>query len=180
MPTYAHIAIAILIATAIAQAELPDRALKNRKRALELELQYIRDHPGAFYLLIDLSLGEIHLKADANLLRVCPIYGISGAIPSATDYAHFLKRLDPLTPEPGNDHLRRRGRLLPLDFVGRLTEGARRHSQLYFTPELLLVPPEVPQPPATLPTLVLDASDIKTLAMQPLQVAIVIPPDNPP
>lgn len=182
MCKYAHILIAVLLASSIAQAQSPDIALKNRKRALELELQYIRDHPGGFYLLIDLSIGEIHLKADANLLRVCKIHTIAGVAPRETEYAQFLKRLDPLTSEPGNDRLRHRSRLLPLDFVGRLTEGPRRRSQLYFTPPLLLKPPDIPHTSAALLTLVLDASDIKTLgaAMQPLQAAIVIPPDKIP
>lgn len=183
MRKYTCILIAILIASAAAQAQPHYFALQNRKNALERELQYIRDHPGAFYLVVDLSVREVHLKADANLLRTCPIQSISGGIPSETGYAQFLKRIDPVAIEPGNDHLRLRGRLFPLDFVERLTEGSRRRSMLYFAPDLLLTPPDAfPHIANTACAIALDAGDIKALgaALQAGQAAIVIPPGKIP
>ena len=151
------------------------QALLARKTALELEISLVQKHPDAYYLVLDIPAGQIELKSGANLLHTCPISG--GSIQAPVQYYRFTNRIDPQTPEPGNGGLRHRGRRLPLDFVGRLVEGPRRASCLYFTPPLILKARDVPSP-AHIPHLELSGADVKALgaALQSGSRAILIPP----
>lgn len=153
--------------------------LQNTKRALQLEIQYVREFPATYYLVIDLPAKKIYLKSNANLLRVCPILKTTGVLPDNIHQLTFQQRIDPFTPEPGNANLRLRNRLMPLDFYGRLVEGARLRSYLYFTPSLFFQSSAIS--PTTLPAIWLDAADIKALgaALKPGHIAIFIPDELP-
>lgn len=180
MAKYVAFWVVLLLGVSVAGATGPDyAALANRKRALELELQYVEARPGAYYLVIDLPSAQVELKADANLLRTCPIRGLTDNLPQSTRPLIFRERLDPFTVEPGNAGLRHRGRLFPLDFIGRLLEGPRAHSRLFFSPALLLQAPELPRDAKT-PTVLLDGEDIKALgaALQQGAAAILIPAES--
>jgi hypothetical protein len=153
--------------------------LQNTKRALQLEIQYVREFPAAYYLVIDLPSRKVYLKSNAHLLRVCTIQKTTGVLPSNIHQLTFQQRIDPFTPEPGNANLRLRNRLIPLDFYGRLVEGSRQRSRLYFTPSLFFQSSAIS--PTTLPAIWLDAADIKALgaALKPGNIAILIPDELP-
>ena len=155
-----------------------EQALRYRKQALELELQFAKKYPNAYYLVIDLPSRNVYLKAGAHVLRACAIreYRFTGASPQSSFQLRMIARLDPVSVEPGNFGLRLRGRRLPLDFSGRLIEGPRARSRLYFSPHLRIQPPEFPLP-AMSGVIVLDASHIKALgsALQPGSTAILVP-----
>jgi hypothetical protein len=155
------------------------RALWRKKTALEIEYRLVRADREAYYLVIDLPAGEVVLKAGGRLLRTCPIQSW-GPVPHTrrkTLLFHMANRIDPVTPEPGNHGLRLRGRRLPLDFIGRLIEGPREISRLYFSPSLLIQPVGSPTSP-NLGHLELRGRDVKALgsALQPGNAAILIPP----
>ena len=97
-----------------------------------------------------------------------------GPFPATTQRLLFTQRVDPVSPEPGNGKHRLRGRLLPLDFRGRLVEGPRDRSSLYIPPLYLKSEPYLPTPA---PIVVLDAADIKALgsALRTNQVVIWLP-----
>lgn len=155
-----------------------EQALRHRKLALELELQFAQENPNVYYLVIDLPSRKVYLKAGAHVLRACAIkeYRFSGALPRSSYRLRMIARLDPLSVEPGNPGLRLRGRRLPLDFSGRLIEGPRARSRLYFSPSLLIQPAEFPLP-AKSGVIVLDSSHVKALgsALQPGSTAILVP-----
>lgn len=155
-----------------------EQALRHRKQALELELQFAQKDPNAYYLVIDLPSRKVYLKAGAHILRACAIkdYRFTGALPRSSSQLRMIARLDPVSVEPGNPGLRLRGRRLPLDFSGRLIEGPRARSRLYFSPSLLIQPTEFPLP-SNSGAIVLDSSHIKALgsALQPGSVAILVP-----
>lgn len=159
--------------------ESRDRALGHRRDALEMELTLVRTTPDVYYLVIDMPAREVYLKCRARLLRTCPIEG--HALPFEAHREPCLlrmaDRIDPFTPEPGNEGLRLRGRNLPLDFLGRLVEGPRRASRLYFRPSLLIHPSHLPLP-GSLNHIVLGGSDVKALgsALDRGSPAIWIPP----
>ncbi|MDP6778865.1 MAG: hypothetical protein QGI83_19080 [Candidatus Latescibacteria bacterium] len=155
-----------------------DWDLTQQKAALEMELALARAKLEVYYAVIDLPAREIHLKCRARLLRTCPIKGYGH--PSGADREARLLQLtdliDPFTPEPGNLGLRLRGRRLPLDFYGRLIEGPRRASRLYFSPTLLVQSSHLPAP-VSMHHILLDGNDIKALgsALGPGSPAIWIP-----
>ena len=155
-----------------------EQALHNRKKALELEVRLARKNPNAYYLVIDLPSRKVFLKAGAHILRSCAIqkYRLTGALSRSSSQLRMIARLDPVSAEPGNTGLRLRGRRLPLDFSGRLIEGPRGRSRLYFSRALLIQPHEFSVPART-GGIVLDSSDIKALdsALQPGSTAILIP-----
>jgi hypothetical protein len=146
--------------------------LRFQKTALELELAWVSTYPEAYYLIVDIPAGKIELKSGAHLLHTCTIQG--GSIQPPIQAYTLRHRLDPQTPEPGNHGLRLRGRHLPLDFQGRLIEGSRHVSSLYFSPPLILT---ASQPFPSIPHLQLLGSDVKALgsALQPGDRAILIP-----
>jgi len=151
--------------------------LLSRKRALESELQFAREYPSEFYLIIDLQELVVHLKSGGDLLKSSPIPGYY--FPSLQHRINPIRTLSskihPGTPEPGNDGLRLRGRMLPLDFVGRLIEGPRKATRLYFTPSLLLQSEAVPVD-RKVGWIMLSGVDLKAVAaaLRPGSVAILI------
>lgn len=151
-------------------------ALQNQRDALILELD--RAKTGEFYLLIDLAAKRVHLKANGNILRTCPILAPSPTSAARVQIYRFARRVDPVSVEPGNANLRLRGRRLPLDFFGRLIEGPRRRSRLYFAPALVLQSSDMPTD--TTPYLALSPADVKALgsALCPGNAAILIPPSR--
>ncbi len=155
-----------------------EQALSNRKQALELEVRFAKKNPDAYYLVIDLPSRKVYLKAGAYILRSCAIqkYLLTGALSRSSSQLQMIARLDPVSAEPGNSGLRLRGRRLPLDFSGRLIEGPRGRSRLYFSPALFIQPHEFPVPARTC-GIVLDSSDVKALdsALYPGSTAILIP-----
>ena len=155
------------------------RTLLARKAALELELDLVRADGEAYYLIVDAIAGEVRLKSGARLLRTCPIAKgrVMRELGRQCRLLTMANRIDPFTPEPGNDGLRLRGRRMPLDFIGRLIEGPREASSLYFVPSLLLQPADLP-PPDEISYLQLSGHDIKALgsALSPGSRAVLVPP----
>lgn len=178
--------VAILIALSIPSVpagagSAPDsleRTLLYRKQALDLELRFVSKNPDAYYLVIDLPTRKVYLKAGAHILRVCAIldYRLAKAPNPSSSQLRMIARLDPHSVEPGNSGLRLRGRRLPIDFSGRLIEGPRSRSRLYFSPSLLIQPYEFPLPDRTF-CIALVSSDIKALdsALRPGSTAILVP-----
>ena len=154
--------------------------LHHRKVALVLELDHIKAKPSEFYLVIDLQEAQVHLKSGGNLLRSSPITGshLLHESPGSRPY-QFISRIDPGTPEPGNHGLRLRGRQLPLDFFGRLVEGARTTSRLYFSPRLILQSAGVPAN-LEVSLIILRREDMKALgsALEQGASAFLIPDDD--
>ena len=151
--------------------------LLSRKLALESELRYARAHPSEFYLIIDLQKLVVHFKSGGDLLKISPIpeYHLP-PLQDPVDPVHTLStKISPGTPEPGNDGLRLRGRKLPLDFMGRLVEGPRKATRLYFTPSLLLQSKMVPVDRKSR-WIFLPGEDLKAMAaaLSPGSVAILI------
>lgn len=179
--------VAILIASSTLltpswAGSVPDsleQALLNREQALRLELLHVRENPDAYYLVIDFPSRSVYLKAGAHVLRVCAIqhYRLAGALSLSSSRLRLIDRLDPHSIEPGNSGLRLRGRRLPIDFSGRLIEGPRDRSRLYFSPALLIQPHELPLPAGAF-GIGLVSSDIKALdsALRPGSAAILVPP----
>ncbi len=179
--------VAILIAlstpsTPASAGSVPDsleQALHNRKQALRLELRFVRENPDDYYLVIDLPSRNVYLKAGAHILRVCAIQHdrLPGTLSLSSSQLRMIDRLAPYSIEPGNSGLRLRGRRLPVDFSGRLIEGPRSRSRLYFSPSLLIQPHELPLPAGTF-GIGLVSSDVKALdsALRPGCAAILIPP----
>ena len=155
-----------------------EQALRNRKKALELELRYVSENPDAFYLVIDHPSRKVCLKAGAHVLRVCAIQKVrvSDALSLSSSELRMIVRLHPYSVEPGNSGLRLRGRRLPIDFSGRLIEGPRSRSRLYFSPAMLIQQHELPLP-AGIFGIALKSSDVKALdsALGPGSTAILIP-----
>ncbi|MDA0745753.1 MAG: hypothetical protein O2954_04495, partial [bacterium] len=117
-------------------------------------------------------------------LRTIPIHNNRLSFPvqaQETALLTFTAHIPPVTPEPGNHGQRLRGRRFPLDFTGRMIEGPRDQSRLYFYPSLLLQPEEIESPPGV-QALMLSQSDIKALgsALQSGDKAILIPPSPAP
>ncbi|MDE2998888.1 MAG: hypothetical protein OXU79_07410 [Gemmatimonadota bacterium] len=177
---------AILIALSLSSlpagaGSVPDsleQTLLNRKQALHLELRFVSENPNANYLVIDLPSRNVYLKAGAHVLRVCAIqhYRLAGAFRLSPSQLRMIDRLYPHSVEPGNSGLRLRGRRLPIDFSGRLIEGPRGRSRLYFSPALLIQPHELPLPAGAI-GIALVSSDIKALdsALGPGSAAILVP-----
>ncbi|MXX14090.1 MAG: hypothetical protein F4Y39_08390 [Gemmatimonadetes bacterium] len=149
--------------------------LKNYHEALVRELDQIKTAPGEFYLIIDIPSKQIHLKSQGNVLRTCSILNLSPRKESHTQNYRFVTRIDPISVEPGNANLRLRGRLFPLDFSGRLIEGPRHRSRLYFAPNLVIRADGVST--SDIPHITLSPVDIKALgsALRPGNIAIFIP-----
>ena len=149
--------------------------LQNYREALVRELDQVKTSPDDFYLIIDLSSKQIHLKLQGNVLRTCPILNLSPIEARLTQNYHFVNRIDPISVEPGNANLRLRERLFPLDFSGRLIEGPRHRSRLYFTPNLVIRADGILT--GATPHLILSPLDIKALgsALHPGNIAIFIP-----
>ncbi len=178
------LAITVALSMPSPAASAPDepdsleQVLLNRKHALELELCFARKNPNAYYLIIDLPIRKVYLKAGAHILRSCAVQKtrLTGALGRSPSKLQLIARLAPVSTEPGNAGLRLRGRRLPLDFSGRLIEGPRGRSRLYFSPALLIQPHGFPVPART-GAIVLDSSDIKALdsALHPGSTAILIP-----
>jgi hypothetical protein len=178
---------ALLAGVSLAQNDSPPQprspilALGQRKAALEMELGLVRGAPDLYYLVVDLPAGEVYLKCHAQLLKTCRIVDFS--LPSGSHRVSSLLRLadriDPFTPEPGNAGVRLRGRTMPLDFLGRLVEGPREASRLYFRPSLLIQPGHLPVP-SSIGCVVLNGSDVKALgsALEPGSLAVWIPPSD--
>jgi hypothetical protein len=155
-----------------------EQALLNRKQALELEICFAGKNPDAYYLVIDLPSRKVFLKTGAHILRSCAVrkYRLTRALSRSSSQLQMIARLDPVSAEPGNTGVRLRDRRLPLDFSGRLIEGPRGRSRLYFSPALLIQPRGFSVPART-GGIVLDSSDIKALdsALYPGSTAILIP-----
>ena len=149
--------------------------LQNYREALVRELDQVKTSPDDFYLIIDLPSKQIHLKSQGNMLRMCPILNMSPIEERHTQNYNFINRIDPISVEPGNANLRFRGRLFPLDFSGRLIEGPRHHSRLYFAPNLVIRADGIST--GTTPHITLSPLDIKALgsALRPGNIAIFIP-----
>ena len=142
-------------------------------QALALEVDLAQD-PDRYYLIVDLSEHFIDLKAGARRLKRWKLLDslYDGA---PVTLMTFKQHLAPSTPEPGPSRGRIGGRSLPLDFKGRLTEGPRSTSRLYFQPPFLIQGglPSRPQ----LNHAVLSGQDIRSLtsALEPGTPAILIP-----
>ncbi len=149
--------------------------LQNYREALVRELDQIKTAPGEFYLIIDIPSKQIHLKSQGNVLRTCSILNLSPRKESHTQNYRFVTRIDPISVEPGNANLRLRGRLFPLDFSGRLIEGPRHRSRLYFAPNIVIRADGVST--SDIPHITLSPVDIKALgsALRPGNIAIFIP-----
>ena len=149
--------------------------LQNYREALVRELDHVKTAPDDFYLIIDLSSKQIHLKARGNVLRKCPILSLSPTEERHTQNYRFVKRIDPISIEPGNANLRLRGRSFPFDFSGRLIEGPRHRSRLYFAPNLVIRTDGIST--GATPHITLSPVDIKALgsALRPGNIAIFIP-----
>lgn len=148
--------------------------LQNKKQALQIEYNLVKQTPETYYILIDLKAQEAYLKADANLLRTCKIKGVFGTIPNITQKLTLQKHLFPHTSTISPK------RLLPLDFVGRLTKGPKHRSRLYFMPSFILQSVDLPTP-KNLSGILLENHDIKALAsaLVPQNNAILLPLSTP-
>ena len=149
--------------------------LQNYREALVRELDQVKTSPDDFYLIIDLPSKQIHLKSQGNVLRTCPILNLSPIEERHTRNYCFVNRIDPISIEPGNTNLRLRGRFFPLDFSGRLIEGPRHRSRLYFAPNLVMRADGIST--GATPHITLSPVDIKALgsALRPGNIAIFIP-----
>ena len=149
--------------------------LQNYREALVRELDQVKTSPDDFYLIIDLPSKQIHLKAQGNVLRTCPVLDLSPIEERHTQNYAFVNRIDPISVEPGNANLRLRGRLFPFDFSGRLIEGPRHRSRLYFAPNLVIRADGIST--GITPHITLSPLDIKALgsALRPGSIAIFIP-----
>jgi hypothetical protein len=147
--------------------------LQNKKEALQLELNLVQQAPATYYLIIDFTAKEVHLKADANLLRTCTILGSFGIKHTQTEELILNKLITPQTSEPS---VISRRRPLPLDFSGRLTTGPKHRSRLYFAPTFLVQSADLPTS-NHIPGIRLSNPDIKALAsaLVPSSKAILIP-----
>lgn len=128
-----------------------------KRNALQLEYDLVQSSPATYYIVIDFPSQELYLKADANLLRTCKINQSAGQIPHKTQLFTLQMHIEPYTPIASAQ------RLLPLDFSGRLTNGPKHRSQLYFTPPLLMQSAGLPKT-THIPTIQLSDQDIKALA----------------
>jgi len=162
----------------------PGRAgLLNQLEALRLEHHIVVSESEAYYLVINLETMQADLKSEARLLRSAPVLAFSGNVRQelGTQQYRFARLIAPVTPEPGAEGLRLGGRQLPMDFSGRLTEGPRRRSRLYFSDGLLLQPLDAVCPDGCL-CVRLGDPDIKAFgsALQPGASAILIPRSDEP
>ncbi len=112
--------------------------LDVRHEALRHELQVVEQDADRYYLIIDLTTGRLDLRAGAKILARWPITVGPTSFDAGVHLLTLEQHLEPMTFEPGPARGRLGGRFLPLDFVGRLTEGARAATRLYFTPPFLL------------------------------------------
>lgn len=150
--------------------------LTCQKSALELELNLVQTNPKSYYLVIDLVVKKIYLKSGARILRTCSIEDHKMLHFKKTKLLQMIKRIDPITPEPANLGLRLRGRALPLNFIGRLIEGPRKLSRLYFSSSVVIQSIDLPIL-KDISYLKIDGGDIKALgsALNPGSSAILIP-----
>ena len=161
-----------LLCTNLTHANLD--GLIAKRDALQFEYNLVQDSPATFYLVIDLAAEELYLKADANLLRTCKIIHATEKMPQQTQIVTLQMHIEPYTP------IASPRRLLPLDFSGRLTNGPKHRSRLYFTPPLLIQSNEISASNRT-PTIQLGNQDIKALAsaLAIANQAILIPNTTP-
>lgn len=150
--------------------------LANRLAALQLEHDLISAHRDAFYLVLDCPDGVARLKMSGRLLRSMPLTALRIPDGLRTPRALALDSvIPPMSPEPGTEGLRLRGRRFPLDFNTRLLEGPRGSTRLYFRPSLVVARADLL---CDQPGVGLDEPDIRALvsALGPGAAAIFIPP----
>ena len=127
-----------------ADAELP---LPVERRALLSELDLAQQDPDRYYLLVNLFKNTVALKASGRVLLDVSIASVRALDTDSTVSVRTCKSVItpsvPLAAFPGTRLARRR---LPLDFVGRLIEGPRKHDRIYFGPALMIVSPGSPYP----------------------------------
>ena len=86
---------------------------------------FAQSDPNRYYLVADLAEGRIDLKAGARLLNRWTILAVQPT-QAGVSRLTFEQHIEPVTHEPGPTRGRLGGRVLPLDFRGRLIEGPRR------------------------------------------------------
>jgi hypothetical protein len=125
-----------------ADAEMP---LPIERRALQSELDLAQQDPDRYYLLVNLFKNTVALKASGRVLLDAPIESVRAPDTDSTVSVRTCRSVIspslPLAAFPGS---RLAGRRLPLDFVGRLIEGPRKHDRLYFGHALMIVSPGSP------------------------------------
>ena len=162
-----------------AQAPLSEEAhLLNRLEALKLEHRIVVSEPDAYYLVIDASAGTAELKSGARLLRSAPVLALSenGAQVLKAKQYRYTRLIAPVTPGQGAEGARLGGQQLPMDFTGRLIEGPRQRSRLYFSDGLLLQPLDAVCPDSCV-CVSLSGADLKAFgsALRPGASAILVP-----
>ena len=159
--------------THLAAAQNTSTWLQEKRDALSLEYVLVTQNPATFYLIVDLSARQAHLKADANLLRTCDILETFGPLPGKTQKSVYVMEIPPVTPLSGTFL---ENQPLPLDFVGRLGKGPKHRSRLYFEPAFMIQSIALPHSDSVF-GLVLNYSDVKALgsALRPTNVAILMP-----
>lgn len=178
--TVRWIAVAILITfgtSTAASAELDSaEQLVQQLRALELERVLLK-RPGEAYLVFDLRVPIVHLKAAGRVLRTMSPSRVQldELLSNAPRILTLLSRIKPISLEPGTEGLRLRGRVFPLDFRTRLVEGPRDRTLFDYGPLLLVGPAQLKLDGIGI---ALPETDIKALssALDPGSAAILIPP----
>lgn len=176
------LALSILLCLSVpASSQQIRNDLNTRRQVLEHELRLATSEPNSYYLIIDLVEGQVTLKAGARVLERWPTLTTYQPTETGVSLLSFQQHIEPVTREPGASRGRLGGRLFPLDFKGRLTEGRRTTTRLYFAPAFL-IQGDFPSRP-DVPGAVLSGRDVKSLAsaLTPGMSAILIvaPPSKP-
>lgn len=154
--------LAIISLSLLAPTRAFGDTLEQKRSALAWELRHAEGDKDAYYLLVSPSDGVLHLKAGGRILLDIDIQSFRGLSGRGVTPLKLQGILHPHSRELGPTRGRLGGRALPLDFIGRLTEGAREASRLYFSPSFLLAgDADVPR---HLPSVVVTPVNLKTLA----------------
>ena len=144
-------------------------------RALRAELEFATEEPDRYYFVIDLEERSIWLKAGGKELMTAAILSsrVSG-LPRGAVTLSYKQTCPPHSAISSQLGSRLAGRRLPLDFVGRLIEGATRYDRLMFSPTLMIGSDRSPVPGES-PYILVSGEDIKSLsaAVDSASIAIV-------
>ena len=128
-----------IVAVLWAQVEATNPPPDLLRVALQQELKIVQQDPEQYYLIVDLFLNVIELKAGARILLSASVREATGISKKSIITSIFEETISPhirLRSFAGSRRLA--DRRLPLDFVGRLIEGPRKYDRLYFQPGLLI------------------------------------------
>ena len=131
------LSILLCLSTSSSSQQTRESRLDTRRQLLEQEILLAQSDPNRYYLVADLAEGRIDLKAGARLLNRWTILAVQPT-QAGVSRLTFEQHIEPVTHEPGPTRGRLGGRVLPLDFRGRLIEGPRAASRLYFSPTFLI------------------------------------------